>query len=417
MWAPKRRRVLDRVVGQYITSGDFNGFHVTKSTLSSGELVAVRNLVRDGQLQVVGDADYLNPHIRPWASKRTIEEQLADLDRIANGTTLCLYPTPAAMASRPEAKLWPDQPYRERLAEGHGTLDLAYFKVDVVEQYRNDPRFHYWSSDAEVHLGIGDEAYLDVDEDERDKISSLRVGFAYDRSTIKTDNVRRFSCAFLCDLADLTPEHQQRWRTYEVTPNESTSPHPMWWAMQMGHWPDGMGPFERILGELGAIADVFAHIYGSPLFRVTERPREWGWVLRPSTQEWHQFLLATDKLLSESIDHAALTAAKVPRNDDQGRPAGTIQRLRRWLESTPAPPELIDEIINPLRKVRQERQKPAHALVVAESDPALTAQQRDLLGEVAQALLLLRQVLQIHPGARDTWSPPRHLDGTTDYVV
>lgn len=191
------RQVLDRVVTHYIESGDFNGLYVDKDRTSREELEAVDVLVRDGLVQVVGDEDYVNPHIRPWASKRTTDAQIEDIRGIADSRYgFCLYPTLLAMAGRPELATFDAQPYRRQLAEGNGHLELAYFTVDVVEQYRNDPRYHFWFGDAEVHFGIGDDAYLNPEEAERDKIASLRVGFAYDRTTLRSDKVTRLACAF-----------------------------------------------------------------------------------------------------------------------------------------------------------------------------------------------------------------------------
>jgi hypothetical protein len=413
---PTERSVLDEVIEFYLNSGDFNGFYVSEGRLSKPDIKEVARLVRAGLLQVVGDSDFLNPHIRPWPSKRTLDDQLADVAALEGGRTFCLYPTAKAMEGRQELSRFDKEPYKHRLAAGAGTLEVAYFSVDVIEQYRNDPRYHYWFGDVEVHFGITDEAYSDPGEAERDKIASLRVGFAYDHATIRAGQVRRYACAFLGDLADLTPEHQQRWRTYEVMPSDDTGPHPVWWAMQMGHWPDGVGPFERILVEMDAINYLFRLAYGTEVFRSTERPREWGWVLRPSTTEWQQFILTTDKLLSENLNKNGLDAVNARVVNDDGSEAGTLTRLGSFLEdSTPCPPPLVDRIVRPLKQVRRERQKPAHELTVAKTDATITAQQRDVLGEIGGALHLLRQVLQHHPAARG-WVAPEHLD-EHGYVV
>ena len=409
--------VLERVIDQYLSSGDFNGLRVAQGRFSEVEVVATADLVRGGMLQVVSEADYPNPHIRPWPSRRSLDDQLADLAEVNNGgAAFCLYPTPAAMAGRDELATYDNEPYKRRLAEGTGTLELAYFTVDVIEQYRNDPRYHYSFGDVEIHLGIGDEAYSDPAEADRDKIASMRVGFAYNHDTIRSDEVKRYVCAFVGDLADLTPEHQQRWRTYEVEPDAGTGPHPIWWTMQMGHWPEGIGPFERILAEMNAVNELFRRAYGVELFRSTERPREWGWVVRPTTNEWHHFIHATDKLLSENLDKKALDTVNVRAANDDGSEAGTLNRLGFYLEdSTPAPADLIQKVLRPLKAVRKARQKPAHSLSVAKTDATLTAQQRDVLADVGGALHLLRQVLQQHPANHD-WEPPEYLEKDT-YVV
>lgn len=123
------------------------------------------------------------------------------------------------------------------MALGAGHLELAYFSFDVLENYRNDPRYHFTFSDCEVEFGIGDDAYLDDAEPDRDKISSIRAGFAYDRDALTRNEVRRFVTTFIWDLAGLTPQHQRRWETYELHAADDLSPHPMWWTMMMATGP------------------------------------------------------------------------------------------------------------------------------------------------------------------------------------
>lgn len=35
---------------------------------------------------------------------------------------------------------------------------------------------------------------------------------------------------------------------------------PVWYGSQMGHWPDGMGPFARLAQELEAVSDLFQNL-------------------------------------------------------------------------------------------------------------------------------------------------------------
>jgi hypothetical protein len=83
-----------------------------------------------------------------------------------------------------------------------------------------------------------------------DKTLISHVGFAYDLSAYDPDEettpITRRACAFLCNLGKLTPEHQQRWRTYEVPRTKGLESHPVWWRAVMGHWTDGLGPIERL---------------------------------------------------------------------------------------------------------------------------------------------------------------------------
>ena len=407
---------LAEIVSFYLGSGDFNGLRFRDGELTESEAQELADLLRQGLVEATSVADYPNPSIRPWKSKRTVDDQLEEITRIGS-RDFCVYPTALAMNRCPDLWLFPTEPYRHRMAGGSGTLELAYFDLDVIEPYRNDPRFHYWSSDVSVHLGIGDEAFLDPDEPEKDKITSLRLGFAYDPSTIQSSQIRRSICAFVGDLSTLTSEHQQRWRTFELASGDGIEPHPTWWSMQMGHWPEAVGPFQRILEEIKAINELFTLAYGEELFSTSDHPREWGWVLRSSTVEWEQFILASDKLLSDNLRKKALDAARVSTTQPDGRDAGTLTRLGYFLESkTPCPKEVSDEILAPLKRVRAERQKPAHKLSVAKTDQKVTAQQRDLLSDVGHALQTLREVLSFHPKAAG-WKPRAWLTDGERFVV
>ena len=167
---------------------------------------------------------------------------------------MCLYPTPLAFTKPGTKRAHRGQPFRQAMAKGRGALELRFSGFDVLEQYRNDPRFLFQFDDFGTPTGIGDDAYLDDAEPEHDKTGMGHIGFAYDLSEFKADDpsspIMRRVCAFYCDLAKLTPTHQQRWRTYQLENEASLEPHPVWWGQQMGHWADGMGPFLRFFFEL-----------------------------------------------------------------------------------------------------------------------------------------------------------------------
>jgi hypothetical protein len=95
----------------------------------------------------------------------------------------------------------------------------------------------------------------------------------------------------------------------------------------MGHFADGLGPFERFTFELRSLNELTTNAIGEPLFRTSERPREFGWILRPSQHEWDAFIHTLDKLLSENLRHDALDAAGAPKESDQGERLGTLNRL------------------------------------------------------------------------------------------
>lgn len=408
---------LEEIVRFYLDSGDFNGYPLTAVLPSAWNAKVLSRLVSEGLVQVVTDADYPNPHIRPWASKRSIADQGGDLNAALQGSgSCCLYPTPSAMQGRP-LSVYDQRPYTKRVAEGTGVLELVYFDMAAIEQYRNDPRYHFTPDDFGFSFGIGDDAYLNADEPEHDKIHTVRAGFGFDLDQIQAgrQDVRRYACAFYLDLAKMTPKHQQRLLTYEVEPG-NLKPHPVWMSMQMGHWAEHIGPFEKILGELQALNELWTICFGQDLFRTTDRPRGWGWILRPSTNEWEAFIHTTDKLLSDNLIAAALDAANAPTHNDSGQPLGTLGRFEAmFLKRSTADPAAIRRVFQPLRDVRKQRQKPAHDNSDHVTDTTIYGKQRQTLNDVADSLDAIRHHLSTHPKAKQAgWAAEEYLD---DWLV
>jgi hypothetical protein len=405
--------LLKRVTDYYLKSGDFNGLYFHESD-EEQRLEAI-GLVRDGYLQVVSEADYLNPHIRPWPSRRSIEDQIADIEALPDSEYgVCLYPTTKALSSRRLGKAMAEQPFTRAMAKGRGTLELAYFRFDVLEPYRNDPRFRFQFYDFGARASVSDEVYLDENEPDSDKILMEHVGFAYDLSQYEPSDpdspILRRVCAFYGDLAKLSQIHQARWKTYQVEDDARLRPHPVWWGQQMGHWPDGIGPFEKIFAELNAINTLHERAFGQQLFRSSERPDEFGWVLRASQDEFDRFILQLDKILSENLRHEALDLHNVPRKDEQGNNIGSLNRLDRFFEARDVSKDARAAVLKPLKEVRLARQKPAHALRRNVTDRSFIHKQADLLERVGWSLEQLRNFLQTHPANR-RWEPPDYLDG------
>lgn len=422
---PAAGDLLAKVIDHYLTSREFNGLPVGES---SGPLTNAEQLIRDGQLQLVTSTDYLNTHIRPWMKDDT-DRQVNELAEVARGELqACLYPTPAAMeAHRP--RLTHAAPYRDRMTMGHGTLELAFFDLAALETYVNDPAFTFTFGDdgfrfatapygeeaagdeTAEDLPLGDHDPVEPDED----LLAIECGYAYDHRVDYRgeEPIRRYWCAFLHDLVSLPGRHQTRLSTFE---REGTGlvAHPEWWAREIGgRWTDTIGPFTKILWELKAINDIWTIAFGTPLFSTVERPRAWGWVLRPTTGAWNEFILLTDKLLSDNLRHKGLDAASAPETDNAGNRLGSLGRLQELFVkvSSTADVDNIRYVLQPLRDVRKERQSPAHRIEDTTSDANIVNRQRDLLRDVAGSLHGIRIFAQTHPKVRrSAWKPPASID-------
>lgn len=396
--------LLAHVRDRYLKSRDFNGLHLHGEWAGPARDPAVE-LVRAGLIQVVTDSDYMNIHIRPWSSRRTLEDQVQDLVSLkGDDYGVCLYPTAGGMKGVRLPSRMTGHPYDRAMARGKGTLELAYFEFGVLEQYRNDSRFRFAFGDASASMGISDEAYDDDDVFERDHVGLSHIGFAYDLSGYRPADpespiVRRVA-VFYCDLIRLTPEHQRRWETYEVD-GANLSPHPLWWMTQMGHWPDGVGPFTRLFMELENLNELALLSVGERMFRTTDRPRDMGWLLRPSQLEWDAFVVQLDKVLSDNLRPQFFDAARVRQTDAEGNRIGTLQRLQLFMESGGVREDEARSVLEPLRNVRKGRQKPAHVLRENITDRTFVHQQIDLLQHVISALRAIRHWLATHPRCSD----------------
>lgn len=404
--------LLKLVTDCYLKSRDFNGYYLG-GDIDTVVLGRAKQLVRDGIIQVVDEQDYMNPHIRPWPSRRTIEEQVESLDALPGAKFgLCLYPTPQALSGVRVPKRLKDQPFSIAMAKGRGTLEPAYFSFDVLEQYRNDPRYHFSFGDFGVTMSISDEAYLDENELERDKVSLSHIGFAYDLGKYDANDpnspiIRRVA-AFYGDLRELTPEHQQRWKTYQVD-DDGLRPHPAWWISQMGQWPDGVGPFSKLFIELGNINELWSRAFGEALFTHTTRPDDFGWILRASQREWDEFVLQLNKLVADNIRPRALDAASASKTNPEGKPLGPLSRLAQFMLDRKIPQEVVNDVLRPFNLIRESRQKPAHAIRANVTDQTYVHRQVSLLGDVNNSLTNIRRWLISHP-KNQGWKPKHDTD-------
>lgn len=393
-------QLLARIRDRYLSSAEFNGLHIYGEPVQTVRAPAIE-LVRAGLVQVMVGADYLNIHIRPWPSRRSREDQIQDMQRLEQSDYgVCLYPTSAGMKGVRLPSRLSGRPFARAMARGKGTLELAYFEFDVLEQYRNDSRFRFNFGDSGASMGLSDEAFEDKDVFERDHVGLSHIGFAYDLSGYNPAEpaspiVRRVA-VFYCDLITLTPEHQRRWETYQVD-GANLKPHPLWWNAQMGHWPDGVGPFTRLFKELENLNELAVLAFGEALFRATDRPGDMGWLLRPSQREWDDFVLQLDKVLSDNLRSEFFDSVGVPQVDKAGQRIGTLNRFRLFMQSGGVEESNARKLLGPLQEVRKARQAPAHALRTNITDRTFVHQQITLLQEVYSALGATRHWLATHP--------------------
>lgn len=399
--------LVDAVVRHYLESGDFNG--LPAHALIEDRVVALdelkhllRALIERGMLSLNFGDVHPNPHIRALPD-RPVEGQLAKLGAARDGRFV-IYPTVSTLEARLDRNAYVGRPFSLRLALGAPQLEFASFDLAVIDHYRRDPRFHFWTNDVQATLSIGDDAYLNPAFPEKHKVLIQDFGFSY------TPEFRRAAAVFLTDLDHLTPEHQQLWATFEVQGDYKLHPD-FWRAAIMGDWELKASLRDAFVEELRVINAMCEAIGWRPLFRntYTEPPRELAFLIRPTVNEFNEFVHVLDKLLSENIN-VAFFPAKIVREVEEQRedgkvvvkPRGSIAMLDEWLHSafrTPDPGPL-DDMLATFRKIRKLRQKPAHAINPDAYDEELFEQQRQLFVRAYDAVRTLRLILQNQPQAR-----------------
>src|SRR5262249_37070529 len=135
----------------------------------------------------------------------------------------------------------------------------------------------------------------------------------------------------------------------------------------------------------------------------------------PTADNYHRFVMALDKLLSDSID-IKFFDGKVPLAAEKIRPDGKIEVQRKgsltlleeWLLA-----EMVWQdadsfrtvVIGPLREVRKLRQAPAHTFTADKFSMHYYDSRKELLWAVFNSLSNIRATFAKHRYARDISVP------------
>ncbi len=397
----------------YLKSSDFNGM----SSRFLIEQYGVRQVRRDlssllkaGSVSLVFGDSAPNPHIKALPPE-PVEDQLAKL-KTTMISQACVYPTSRHLQTVVKPAKFRDRPYERCLALGEPQLCQKSFDLTVLETYRNEPRYSFQYGDLSGSIAVKDDGMRESDE-----ILLKTFGFSFD----KDGNL--YVAVFLRYLSQLIPEQQRLWASEEV--KRETQLHPDYFRMQiLGVWPERISLYEAVLLEMKTINQISKAIGRKPLFKkdFTEdrRPRDFGYILRPTQKEYYGFARLLDKMLSDNIDKGFF-AKEVPLESEERRndrkiedeQKATITLLKDWLESTYRADDCseIDEMIATFRLVRKHRSKDAHVVMKDEHDQKYVHKQRDLMWSVYRAVKVLRTILQLHPRAKGIEIPSPLRDG------
>jgi hypothetical protein len=140
-----------------------------------------------------------------------------------------------------------------------------------------------------------------------------------------------------------------------------------------------------------------------------ERPKEFGFLLRPTASEFNDFILLLDKMMSDNIDKKFFEDDVDLEIDEERadgkivvRQKGTIQILESWVNKffQPVDRTPIDHMIFTFKNVRKLRQKPAHKVNADKFDQVIFKKQRDIVVDAYDSVRTIRMMLADHPAVK-----------------
>lgn len=404
----KDRKITNKIVEFYFNSRDFNGYPVgqLKKDFSLSDENAKKLI---GKLIVESKVDCLfgnihpNPHIKAF-SGITIDKQVEFLNDLDFSDHFCLYPTSDVLNQYSEVPNFNEKPFTKELAFGSGQLDFRVFDLSVLEYYRNDPRYFYQTDFINGSISIHDEYFESKEMPEHDQVLLQTFGFAHDQDLNKAVAV------FLRYLSGLSPEHQKLWKAKQL--KEDFHLHLDYLRNSMGEWGTKIPIFDAFTQELEVI-NKMAVLMGRPhLFRKdynNNRPRNFGFLLRPTLTEFNSFVLLLDQLMSDNLNKKFFASDLELEEDHQRedgktvvRQKGTIALLNEWSHEyfRPTDPQPLDDMVATFKKVRKLRQKPAHSIREDVFDQKYLRNQRDLIIKAYDSVRTLRLMLANHPNVK-----------------
>lgn len=419
-----KNEIAKRVYNFFIDSNDFNGMplrNISKELKIDYEssIDLIKELVKENIISIQSST---NPHIiynmhypidiqiKILEDAKKTTESIRDLGTIKlyfedTDYPICLYPSKNFLSENRDISHLENVVYTKQLALGEPQLKPIFFEIEVLDRYFKDPRFDF---DFEDYSGQISCKY-DLDEKPivraEDEIFLKTFGLGTD------ENDNRLAVVYLRYLKDLTSEHQIYWKSKECKGNcrvlteyyENTI---------LGNWSFSHSIFSAFLGEQKCVNELSELIFSKPLFIRTfeneNRPKEFTFFFIPTLKNYNDFIHLLDKMISENINKSFFKE-KVDFFQLRDLGNGMVERLNKgslqifeeWLTSVFNVKNggSVSELFVPLKKIRKERQDPAHKINEDKYDKEFILRQKELMKEIYWVFRNLRNIFQKHPKA------------------
>ncbi len=362
-------------------------------------IISLRHPPKDRQQDVLETAKQIK------ISKRVI----GDFTLLSEQTEypICVYPSKDYLKMHRDVSEFGYAKYKVALALAEPQLSYRFFETDILERYSNEPRFDFQFQDFSGSITCKcDETGNPVLRKE-DQIILQSFGLGFDSAS------NRVVAVLLCDLARLSSEHQVFWSSKEIPSENCKVLEDYHDNIIEGQWITARSVFSALIDEINAIYVLTASIFGTPLFRKElqkgESSRNFTFFFSPTSKNYYEFINLLDKFLSENINRAffedKLTLEELIPLDHttfERKLKGTLRLLEEWITDafTYSDSTIPKQIMAPLKKVRAERQTPAHKVIDNIYDESFIGLQKEIMENCYLAMGSIRRNLQTHPKAK-----------------
>ena len=374
-----------RVVSYYLESRDYNGLPLSRlaedvGVHSNSLIEIVDRLVRIGRLSIASPRQ-TNPFVKAFDAP--VDEQLEDLEK-REPRFVCLYPTSWSVQEAIDPDAYDGRPFTKMLVLARPKLLAFPFSLDVLDIYEDDPRYSFALHSFGGRISALSEYYDRLDESDR---IDLPFGVGYDNEE------DRVLAVYLYRLAQLPEKHQRIWKEFLID-RECRMCDEFFTATILGQPPETISVYEAIIHEQVEINKLFELMDRPKLFRDTYDecwPRGFSVFVKPTQEGYDHFVHLLDKMMSENIDIRAFGGdvarhrrVEVGAGEFERQQKGSITMLEEWLSRrySALSSEERCAVIEPLKKVRGLRQKPAHRIVSDRYDKRFHDLQDELVWEV-----------------------------------
>jgi hypothetical protein len=429
-----KNSIENRIYNFFLESSDFNGIPLRNISREfkieyQDSIDLIKELVKKDTVSIQSST---NPHIIGFQhypiesqihlleeAKKTLEikHNFGEIKITSEDTEypICLYPSKKILIEKRNLAEFNNSVYTKQLALGEPHLKPIFFEIEVLDRYFNDPRFDFDFEDYSGQISCKYDENENPIVREEDQIFLKTFGLGFD------ENENRLSVVYLRYLKNLTGEHQAFWKSKEKTGNckmlEEYHQNTI-----AGNWTFSYSIFSGFLGEQKCLNDLTELIFSKPLFRKTfeneNRPKEFTFFFTPTLKNYNDFILLLDKMISENINKdffegkVELFGLKDIGNGLVERETkGTLLLLEEWLTSVFKVKRdvSINKLFLPLKKIRRERQNPAHRIIGNLYDKEFTEKQKVIIRDAYSTFRNLRNIFQQHPKAKN-FSVPNWLE-------